>query len=509
MLKSWPTLLKTRKNVKILKGNAVSNEKFDLKMMGHQIRHHRKAQGLTLIALGKTINRPASYLSQLENGHLEPKLGVLANLASALNCSTTDLLSAAPPNPRAALEVELHHFQNSAWRDELSLPELRPGATMTTEVLQALVGLYRALPSQPISRTGLARQEAGDRARSANLSLRTEMRSTNNYYPHIETEAAACLEAVGYNGQGPPSEKNITDLAAHYGFTIDRVKGMPVTARSVTDTRRRVIYIPQRDDLSVRSARSVVLQTLGHFALKHADTTDFEDYLRQRIESNYFAAAVLVPQAAALAFLNVSKENGDLSIEDLKERYYVSYEMAAHRFTNLATSQLGVPVHFLRTDPEGTITKAYENDGMEFPADADGALEGERVGRHWGARQVWASSDVLHYQYTATDAGEFWCVTYVENATERTPYAVTLGCKSGDAHWFRGSETVRRLSARSQDVAANPEMIKRWESIAWPSAAERSFVLTALPPASRDFTPFPGVDVIDIYRFLDRQRPGR
>jgi hypothetical protein len=85
----------------------------------------------------------------------------------------------------------LHHFQNSAWRDELSLPELRPGATMTTEVLQALVGLYRALPSQPISRTGLARQEAGDRARSANLSLRTEMRSTNNYYPHIETEAAA------------------------------------------------------------------------------------------------------------------------------------------------------------------------------------------------------------------------------------------------------------------------------------------------------------------------------
>ena len=192
----------------------------------------------------------------------------------------------------------------------------------------------------------------------------------------------------------------MVDLAAHYGFTVARVKGMPRTARSVTDTRRRVIYIAQRDDLSVRAARSVILQTLGHFALEHAETTDFEGYLRQRIESNYFAAAVLVPEAAAVDFLTAARGQRDLSIEDLKERYYVSYEMAAHRFTNLATARLGIPVHFIRTDPEGTVTKAYENDGIEFPTDADGGLEGARLGRHWGARQAWDGSDLLHYQLT-------------------------------------------------------------------------------------------------------------
>ena len=41
--------------------------------------------------------------------------------------------------------------------------------------------------------------------------------------------------------------------------------------------------------------------------------------------------------------------------------------------------------------------------------------------------------------------------------------------------------------------------------IAWPSAAERSFVLTALLPAYWDFTPFPGVNLLEVYRFLDRQ----
>ena len=482
----------------------MSEEKFNSKMLGQQIRHHRKTAGLTLAALGEKINRPASYLSQLENGHLEPKLKVLSDLAKAFNCETSDLLSPEPPNKRASLEIELQKLQDSHWRKQLDLPEVRVGVTVSNEVLETLIGLYKALPDFPMSRTGMERQAAGDRARSANLALRTEMRTKDNYYPEIESIAMKGLNAIGYIGEGPPSEKDITDLAAYYGFVVERVRGMPVTARSVTDTRRRTIYIPQRDDLGVRGARSIVLQTLGHFALEHAETTDFESYLRQRIESNYFAAAVLIPEPVAKDFLHAAKAEEDLSIEDLKERYYVSYEMATHRFTNLATSYLDIPVHFLRTDPEGTITKAYENDGIEFPSDADGALEGARVGRHWGARQAWASADVLHYQYTTADAGEYWCATYVENSNERTPYAVTLGCRSKDAHWFRGSDTSRRLSARSEDVAANPDMIRRWEGVAWPSAAERSFVLTALPPASRDFTPFPGVDLIDVYRFLER-----
>ena len=78
---------------------------------------------------------------------------------------------------------------------------------------------------------------------------------------------------------------------------------MPRSARSITDTRDRIIFIPDRGGLRIRQARSVVLQTLGHFALEHRDTTDFGEYLRQRIESNYFAAAVLAPEEPAVEFL--------------------------------------------------------------------------------------------------------------------------------------------------------------------------------------------------------------
>ncbi|HAQ22475.1 MAG TPA: XRE family transcriptional regulator, partial [Acidimicrobiaceae bacterium] len=289
-------------------------------VLGHRLRHLRQEAGLTLAALGKRIGRPASYLSQVENGRLEPRLGVLGELAGALDCTTADLLEPTPPTRRAELEIELDRHQRGPWPTTLELPLVRPGARTDDDVLEALVGLYQALPEIEVSRSGLESLEAGDRARMANIGLRSEMRERDNYFAEIEDLAAADLAAAGYGGEGPPTERDMEGLAGHHGFTVERVKGMPRTARSVTDTRRRIIYIPQRDDLSVRAARSVVLQTLGHFALAHAETTDFEGYLRQRIQSNYYAAAVLIPEEAAVGFLGSAKDDGDLSIEDLKER---------------------------------------------------------------------------------------------------------------------------------------------------------------------------------------------
>ncbi|MDH4169882.1 MAG: helix-turn-helix domain-containing protein [Acidimicrobiia bacterium] len=481
-------------------------------VLGHRLRYARRQTGLTLAQLGERVGRSAPYLSQLENGKVEPKLGLLDDLAAALDVGVAELLDPAPPpDRRSQLEIRLAHAQQDPRYRSLGLDDLRISAKVSVEVLEHLVGLFDALPSATDDvDDGARRQRAGDRARLANIALRREMTERNNYFPDIEVEATKALAAVGYSGRGPLSERLLTDLVAHYGFSVERVRGMPRTARSITDRDRRIIYIPQRDDLKVRAARSVVLQTLGHFALDHTDTTDFGEYLRQRIESNYFAAAILAPEEPALELLAAEKADGDLSIEDLKERFYISYEMAAHRFTNLATEKLEIPVHFLRTDPDGVITKGYQNDGIDFPTDADGALEGERVSRQWGARQAWNSNEdfLLHYQYTDTDHGAFWCVTYIENLSDRTPYAVTLGTTEPYARYFRGRETIRRLFAAPHDAPPDPALVERWEDVAWPSAAERSHVLTALPPSEREFSPFPGVDLVDVYRFLDRQRPG-
>ncbi len=480
------------------------SNRIDAKVLGLRVRHLRRQAKMTLADIGEIVGRPAPYLSQLENGRVEAKLSLLDDLAKALGVQVSELLDPTPPDRRSELELGVTRAMADPAFARLGLPKFKVSAKLPDEVLETIIGLHAALPDEASAERG---QRAGDRARLANADLRREMREANNYYGHIEMVAADTLKAVGYPGNGPLSERLLTSVAAHFGFTIERVRGMPRSARSVTDQRRRIIYIPDRDGLTLRAARSVVLQTLGHFALDHRTTADFADYLRQRIESNYFAAAVLLPAEASVELLERQKSEHDISIEDLKEMFYVSYETAAHRFTNLATEYLEIPVHFLRTDSEGVIGKAYENDGIPIPSAADGTVEGQRVPRQWGTRQAWQSSDsfLLHYQHTTTDAGDYWCVTYIENATGKSPYAITLGTTAEYAKFFRGGDTIRHLNARRTETELDPELLERWTDVAWPSAAQRSHVLTALPAGSQEFTPFPGVDLVDVYRFLDRQ----
>ena len=80
-------------------------------------------------------------------------------------------------------------------------------------------------------------------------------------------------------------------------------------------------------------------------------------------------------------------------MEDIRDVFAVSHETAAHRFTNLATHHLDLPVHFSRTDGSGTIYKAYENDGLAFPTDATGAIEGQLACREYSSRQVFTAPE--------------------------------------------------------------------------------------------------------------------
>jgi predicted transcriptional regulator len=272
----------------------------------------------------------------------------------------------------------------------------------------------------------------------------------------------------------------------------------------LTDLRNRRIYIPQRNSISVRASRSVVLQTLGHFALDHPEPKSFADFLRQRVEANYFAGAALMPEVSVVPFLEKAKADRNLSVVDIRDSFYVSYEMAAHRFTNLATEHLGLAVHFVRSDELGIIWKAYENNGVPFPRNSVGAIEGQRLCREWGTRKAFRADDryTIHYQYTDTPIGTFWCSTRIDDSRQ-PPHAITVGVGFKDAQFFRGRETNRRSESRCPDGVCcrrpSDELAERWDGWAFPSVRPNSHVLAAMPVET-----IPGVDATEIYEFLDR-----
>ena len=73
----------------------------DLLTFGQRLRHFRRNQDLTLDELGGMVGKPASYLSTVETGRREPKVGLVDELARALGIEPAVLLEPTPPSRRA------------------------------------------------------------------------------------------------------------------------------------------------------------------------------------------------------------------------------------------------------------------------------------------------------------------------------------------------------------------------------------------------------------------------
>ncbi len=469
----------------------------DLATFGQRLRHARRARGLTLAELGARVGRTPSVLSLIENGRREPRLSLVEQLAAALSVPVSELLKKQPPSRRAQLEIAFEQAQRDPSYRALGLPVLRVGSRVPTDVLEHLVALAAELRAQRSKPTATPEE-----ARAANAALRASMRQRGNYFPEIERAAVSALERSGYSG-GALSQGMLMSVVARHGFSVRFVPDLPRSVRSLTDLRSNRIYVKQ-ESVGGHSPRAVILQALGHFLLGHDTPRDFADFLRQRVEANYFAAAVLIPEPAAVAFLRDAMSRRDLAVEDLVDVYSVSYEMAAHRVTNLVTHHLGLPCHFVKNDASGIIYKAYENDGVVFPADVTGAIEGQRMCRKWAGRRVFSAPDRFspYYQYSDTPSGTYFCVARVDPRADRG-FAITLGVPFEHSRWFRGRETTIRTRSSCPDgeccQRAPLALAERWEGMAWPSARAHSHILSALPAGS-----FPGVDDVDIYEFLDR-----
>ncbi|QAY58868.1 XRE family transcriptional regulator [Microbacterium protaetiae] len=470
----------------------------ELATLGHRIRHHRLRIGLTLDELGAQVGVAGSHLSLIENGKREPKLSLLQQIAKATGTDVTDLLSAEPPNRRAALEIELDRAQASTIFQRLGIPPVKVTKGISDETLESVLGLHREL--QRREREAIATPEE---ARRANTELRLQMRTKNNYLPEIEKLAEKQLKAAGH-GSGALTHRTVSIMAEQLGFELIYVNDLPHSARSVTDLENGRIYLPPASIPGGHGLRSMALQAMAHRLLGHQPPTDYADFLRQRLEINYYAACCLMPETAAVAFLQQAKKDRNLAVEDFRDAFGVTHEAAGMRMTNLVTQHLGIALHFLRVDGSGAISRVYENDGLPLPADVTGAVEGQVVCRHFSARSAFAEQNrtTEHYQYTDTPAGTFWCATQT-GATSDGEFSITVGVPFDDAKWFRGRETPQRATSTCPDESCchrpDPDLTARWAGKAWPSARVHMQMFSPLPRGA-----FPGVDDSEVYAFLDK-----
>lgn len=468
----------------------------DALTLGRRVRERRLALGLKLEQLAEAVKRAPSQLSAIENGRREPSLPVLRALAHALHCAVDDLLIDEAPSERAALEIAVTRAQQSNVFSSLNIEPIRVSKTTPDETLRAVLALHNE-----IERLHKERASTPEEARRANTQLRSEMRVQSNYYSELELKASELIENTDYSG-GPVSQQLISSIAHRLGYTLHYVSDLPHATRSVIDRRNKRVYLSAHS-LS-RDARTPILRALASIVCEHTEPKSYADYLTQRVQANYLAGAVLMPEAVTTSYLADAKKQREISIEDLRDAFGVSYEMAAHRFTNLATKHLDLPVHFMKVHQSGTLIKAYENDGVKFPSDPLGNLEGSMVCRRWTARTVFDQPDRFNpwYQYTdMVNGATYWCTSRVEEAKEGQ-YSVSVGVPFDAVKWFRGRETTERTQSFCPDDSCcrkGPDQLtSKWAQDAWPEAATPTSLLAALPTGT-----FPGVEPQEVYEFLE------
>ncbi len=469
----------------------------DLVTLGLRIRHFRGEHGLTLDQLGDRVGLAGSQLSLIENGRREPKLSTLQDVATALAVPITELLNGEAPNTRAALEIELARAQRNPLYGALGLPTVKVTKGMPLAALESLLGLHREL-----ARRASEAIATPEEARRANTELRELMREQDNYMPDIEQLAEDQVQASGHVS-GALTHREVSVMAEQLGFNLIYVNDLPGSTRSVTDLVNHRIYLPPASIPGGHGLRSMALQAMGHRLLGHERPASYAEFLWQRLQINYFAAACLMPRNASVAFLANAKRERELSVEDFRDAFGVTHEAAALRLTNLATSHLDMTLHFLRVTGDGALQKGYENDGLPLPADVTGSIEGQFVCKQWSARSAFTHTNrtTEFYQYTDTPAGTFWCATQT-GATDAREFSISVGVPFVQAKWFRGRETTQRAISRCPDESCcrrpASDISSRWAGKSWPSARLHAHVLSPLPSGT-----FPGVDDTEVYEFLE------
>ena len=471
---------------------------FDRLMLGKRLRHFRTAAGLTLDQLGERVGVVGSQLSLFENGRREPKLSLLQSIARELDIDVTELMKSEAPDHRSALEVELERAQVSPAYTRLSLPHVRAPRTLNDDTLEALVGLHREL-----ARRSRVAATTSEEARRANTAIRMQMRDRDNYIQEIEVVASDLMRRIGHT-TGAVTHRQVAVLAELLGFTLIFVDDLPSNTRSITDLKNGRIYLPPASIPGGHGLRSLAFQAMAHRVLSHTEPASYAEFLEQRLQINYFAAACLMPEMRTAEFLQQAKRNRNLAIEDLRDAFGVTHEAAAHRFSNLATTHLDLRVHHYRADGEGALMRGYENNSMPFPTDSSGSIEGELLCHKWGGSTAFNRQNRTSefYQYTDTPSGTFWESVQTGDA-ELGPFAISCGVAFDDARWFRGRDTQVRAASTCPDPSCcrtpEPRLLAEWAGKAWPSARMHAHVLSPLPTGT-----FPGVDDSEMYRFLER-----
>jgi predicted transcriptional regulator len=163
--------------------------------------------------------------------------------------------------------------------------------------------------------------------------------------------------------------------------------------------------------------------------------------------ANYVAGALMLPYDEFFTEVQATRHD----VQRVASAFESSYEAAAHRMCNLADPRRpGVPLHFLRVDVAGNISKRYSASGLRFP-------HGHGSCPKWAVHAAFLTPAIITKQYSLMpDGAAYFCFAKVllepsaGSLVRGTTYSIGLGCAAENAHHFVYADELPRRPSRSE-----------------------------------------------------------
>ncbi|MEZ4376339.1 MAG: short-chain fatty acyl-CoA regulator family protein [Polyangiaceae bacterium] len=424
--------------------------------VGRRLRELRLEQGHSQAEFARRLGISPAYLNLIEKGKRTVQLPLLWKALGLLHVEPEPFIGSlgaqrVEDGLAQLLDEPLLRSLNLD-ADELASLSAEPRAVTT---ITTLFNLYKNTRSQLDNLLyQLSQQEADKKARSVSHaetedgSLRFDyspldevidfLEANDNFFAEVE-EAAARVRSeaelprrVNSEQLGRALERYgivVQELTQNAGSVVRRYDpglGRLEIGGELSESRKKfdlghVLGLRLLDDLGLYRA------AMSNYTAKHQETLKL---LKVHL-ANYFAGALLMPYSDFFAETQAQRYD----VERLARSFEVSYEAAAHRITNLGDPQRrGVPMHFLRVDIGGNISKRYSATGLRFP----GALGSCPK---WVVHTAFLTPSVISKQFSVMpDGTSYFCFAKVTavavqgSLARGTVYSIGLGTHAEDAH---------------------------------------------------------------------------
>ena len=377
--------------------------------VGGRLRRVRQERRLTQAQMARELGISASYLTLLESNQRPVTVRVLLKLVEKFHVDLKEFT--ADTDQRLSLEL-MEAFSDPVFDGAgVKASDVQELVAVLPAVGRAVIDLYesyrRRLPAD-------AQSSAGDDAAEAPPAAIPSEEVTEfiqkrlNFFPELEdaaerlwtdhglaintlsqglTEVLRQRHSVEVEIRAADTMKGRSRLYDRLTRRLEISEMLPASSR-LFQIAHQIAYLGHRELLDGMVSE-------GRFSSSEATA------LTRTALANYFAAAVLMPYQ----LFRDAARGVRYDIDILKNRFGVSFEQACHRLTTLRRPGAeGVPMHFIRVDIAGNISKRFSASGIHI------ARFGAACPR-WNVYDAFATPGMLRVQLSRMpDGATYFCV---------------------------------------------------------------------------------------------------